>query len=651
MGVKDVVKQLLIQQQDRYYKRQLSRRKVVYDEWVREQELKFVMNRIDAREGIGEFVVLHQKAGCMGKNALDMIASYFRQHPQVELIYGDEDMLLEDGSRANPWYKPCWSPDLYASHYYLGSVIAVRRELWDKVWKIESLLVGQEPKAMPEPEDSQIQKYEFDHVSEIADLVYRLIAKAGGFKKGCQQIGHLEYILYSIKEERVWQEYLSTSAMPEIENIGLAGEETVSVIIPSKDNPKVLEVCLNSLLLEKRPDVEVVVVDNGSCAENKETIEAMIADLRTRTKANISYLYQPMEFNFSVMCNMGAESSSGKYLLFLNDDMEMCKDDWLELMKQKAGKEYVGAVGLKLYYPRSRRMQHCGIVNMSVGPMHKLQFLEDDKAYYFGRNQYNYNCIAVTGACLMLERHKFQEIGGFKKELRVAYNDVELGFALVKQGYQNVVLNERYAYHHESLSRGNDDTCEKQERLERERNILYGLHPEFKGEDPYYPSTLNRQGVDFRVAPNYVNAKNTVQIGKRSSLPCRETELRWDKCLMVGVECNEQELMQGYCVVLGDNNACYEFYMGLIPKGETDHCPNYVNERWPQGYVCAKLEGQYRQDLEENIPDQKNVALCGFCVNMEKMQLPEGNYEIVLIAINKVTGLKLINGCGKFLKI
>lgn len=665
MNVKNAVKQLLTQQQDRCYNHRRSRLKVNYDKWVREQERKYAINMSNTSNDKGEFVILHQKAGVLGKNTLESIRVYFIEHPDVELVYGDEDIILENGNRANPWYKPCWSPDLFCSHYYFGSVIAVKRELWDKVWKNRRLLSGED--AVQLTKDPRIQKLEFEHVSEIGDLVYQLVTEAGGFRKGCHSIGHLEHVLFSVQADSTWQEYLNTSAIPAEVSGDSSDEEIVSVIIPSKDNPKILSVCLNSLHLENRPNVEVVIVDNGSSAENKELIEGMIADLETRSKAKISYLYHPMEFNFSIMCNMGVEHSTGKYLLFLNDDMEMCDNDWLEVMKRKASKPYVGAVGLKLYYPQSRRMQHCGIVNMVVGPMHKLQFLEDDKVYYFGRNKYNYNCIAVTGACLMLERQKFIEIGGFKKELRVAYNDVEIGFALVKHGYQNVVINERYAYHHESLSRGNDDASrEKQERLERERNILYGLYPEYKGEDPYYPPTLDRQKVDFRVAPDYVNAKKTVQVGKNIPLPCKEAQIRWDECLMVRAEHNKQELIEGYSVVLGDNNACYQFYLVLIPINNEDRNPECDcweckrlafdkrkcdNEAWREGCVCVKLEGKYRQDLEENIPDQENVGLCGFSVNLEKVQMPKGCYEITAVAINKVTGLKLMNSSGKCLKI
>lgn len=630
MSLKNGVKQLLISQQNKSYQRRLKLRKVDYQEWVSSKEKEVLVTLCADKDRKEDFVLICQKQGKRTALAMDVIATCFAENPNVEIVYGDEDQMLANGRRGNPWYKPAWSPDLYDSHFYLGSVIAVRRTLWNSVQTGDLA------------EKNSV--VEFEHLDEIRELVNELIRKASGYKKGCRKIARVNQILFSVIEESIWEEYLApTKSFGKVEDATKLKNDKVSVIIPSKDNPKVLGVCLNSLYLEKRTNVEVVIVDNGSNTENKKEIEKLICEINSKAGGKITYLYQPMEFNFSRMCNLGAESSSGRYLLFLNDDMEMCDDDWLEVMQEKAAKEYVGAVGLKLYYPQTKRMQHAGIVNSSVGPMHKLQFQEDNTCYYYGRNVYLYDCVAVTGACLMLDRNKFQEIGGFKEELRVAYNDVELGFALVKQGYKNVVINTRYAYHHESLSRGNDNTAEKIARLEREKETLYGLHPEFIGEDPFYPGELNRhEMVDFRVIPNYVYSKNSLQMAKKTTGYLNVEDIRWDPCLLIGVEVPDASGMQGYGVVLGDNNACYEMKLVLIPLRD--------GARNLKETICVKLDGQYREDLEENMPDQCNVALSGFCVNVENLSLADKDYEIAVMAVNKINGSKLMNSSNRILK-
>ncbi len=631
MGIRTAVKQMLVRQQDKKYEAELAKRRVTYEQWAAEQEA--ARPAVPPVETAQEFVIVRQKRGRLAENAEERICAFFGQHPEVEILYGDEDLWATGAERTTPWFKPCWSPDIYRSQFYPGSVIAVRKNLLEEAG---------------EKADHEIL---FDTAKEIRTLMDRLIWSAGGFKRDCHSIAHMEEILFhgdwtESQEGTPWEEYqtvgesdwLRTELKKQAEYIPT--EHKVSVIIPSKDNPKVLENCLRSLTGRLRSGIpmEILLVDNGSSEENRRSIEKLLEELRPRT-AGIQYLYEPAEFNFSAMCNLGAEHADGDLLLFLNDDIEVCEDDWLEQMAERALQPYVGSVGLKLYYPDSVKIQHDGIVNLPVGPVHKLQFMEDDRSYYFGRNRFTCDCIAVTGACLLLRAEVFRNAGGFREALRVAYNDVELGFRLVEMGYCNVVLNDRYAYHHESLSRGSDETPEKMRRLSEERELLYQMHPEFRGEDPYYPMGLNREGLDSRIVPAYVTDRNILQEPAWNSAD-REKVLgnaRQDDCLMARVETAGPERIQGYSVILGDDNACYEKYLLLLP------------EETGEPVWSMKLLPAYRQELEENLPDQKNVALGGFCVARAGEKLPVGTYTTAVLAVNRISGLRLWNTTGKYL--
>lgn len=153
----------------------------------------------------------------------------------------------------------------------------------------------------------------------------------------------------------------------------------------------------------------------------------------------------------------------------MNDDIEIIMDEWLERMLGQAQVSYTGAVGAKLIYPNSNLIQHCGVVNYKVGPGHAFSRFDDNLNCYFGRNILDYNYSVVTGACLLLKKSIFEEIGGFNEGLPVAYNDVDLCFKLVEHGYYNVVRNDVRLIHHESVSRGYDDvTPEKAARQKRE---------------------------------------------------------------------------------------------------------------------------------------------------------------------------------------
>ena len=125
------------------------------------------------------------------------------------------------------------------------------------------------------------------------------------------------------------------------------------------------------------------------------------------------------------MCNDGAGIAKGDVLVFLNDDTEIIEPEWLMKMAGQARQKHTGAVGAKLYYPASKKIQHCGISCLLIGPVNYLQGLDDSDIYYYGRNRADYNVLAVSAACLAVEREKFGEIGGFNEELPNNYNDVD----------------------------------------------------------------------------------------------------------------------------------------------------------------------------------------------------------------------------------
>lgn len=659
MGIRTAVKQVLVGQQDKKYEAELAKLRVTYEQWITEQERAALVPQNG--EGSAEFVMWRQQQGELALDAVERIRDYFIRHPEVQIVYGNEDLLGQGRERCFPWFKPCWSPDMYRAFFYVGSVIAVRESLLQKLG------------------ETTAKEVLFAKAEDIRPFMDRLFLAAGAFEKGSRSVGHLEAVLFhgtftvpgmgiqgpeeredkgteitEITEETPWEEYRKVAESTElkVELASRAAESSrelfseelkVSVIIPSKDNPAVLEKCLTTLV--KRPSggvpIEILLVDNGSSEENKKRTELLAEEIRAGGTP-VRYLYEPAEFNFSAMCNSGARAAEGKLLLFLNDDMELCENDWLDKMVSKVMQPYVGSVGLKLYYPDSVKIQHDGIVNLPVGPVHKLQFMEDDRSYYFGRNRYDQNCVAVTGACMLIRKQVFLEAGGFREALRVAYNDVELGFRLLELGYYNVVLNDRFAYHHESLSRGSDESPEKMQRLAAERELLYQMHPQFLGADPFYPQGLNREGLDSRVVPAYLTDRNVLQTPAwEAGIPGGGSleDVRRDECLMARIETAGPERIQGYSVILGDDNACYDKYLLLLPREETEG----------QGIYSMKLLPAYRQELEENLPDQQHVALGGFCVSREGEQLPAGTYTIAVLAVNRVSRLKLWNTTGKYL--
>lgn len=571
-----------------------------------------------------EAVLLSFAGGCWSRDAQARMERFFAAHPEVLLAYGDEDITVKKNVYSTPWLKPCWSPDSYLCRDYLGSAVAVRRSLFE-----------------------QLTEQECQDEGLCHD---KLVALAGGFAKGCRTIAHVNGIFYHRLEG--WalpQEGRSGKRIaPEERGVAGAAEQTgseekagdgsaaenslVSVIIPSKDNVSVLKQCLETLCATvESTEFEIIVVDNGSSEQSRKAVGREIDRLNREQRAHLRravYLYKPMEFNFSRMCNLGAQAAEGSLLLFLNDDIEAVSAGWMEAMVQKAQQPWTGAAGYKLLYPDSERIQHAGVTNIALGPTHKLQCLKDGVRYYDGRNRGVWNMLAVTGACLMLRRKVFAEAGGFCETLKVAFNDVDLCFTLYELGYQNVVINSGYLLHHESLSRGLDETEEKIKRLMSERDLLYERHPALEGRDPYYHEWLNGNVLDTGIKP--ACEEGICFDDTREYEPAMDlSKARTDDCLLLRIEHAGRERLNGYAVVLGSDNACFKKRL-LFKK---------IKE--PDTIYSMDFTEQYRSDLEKNM-DQVNVGLCGFCV-MFARPLPAGEYRIGMLARDQISGAELVN--------
>ena len=146
MSIRTSVKQMLVRQQDKKYEAELAKLRVTYAQWAAEQEKKIaetVVTEIGERAGLAEFVIYRQQKGQLAENAVERINAYFVKHPEAEIVYGDEDLLSENGERVIPWFKPCWAPDTYRAFFYVGSVVAVRSRLLQKLGEPGAVTEGE----------------------------------------------------------------------------------------------------------------------------------------------------------------------------------------------------------------------------------------------------------------------------------------------------------------------------------------------------------------------------------------------------------------------------------------------------------------------------------------------------------------------------
>ena len=288
----------------------------------------------------------------------------------------------------------------------------------------------------------------------------------------------------------------------------IQGEPLVSIIIPNKDFSDVLDRAIVSIF-EKSTyrNFEIIIAENNSTDPQTfayyEKIQA--------EHDNVKVVYWKDIFNFSAINNFAVKYAGGEYLLFLNNDVEVITDRWIEEMLGYCQRGDVGAVGARLYYPNDK-LQHCGIV-VGIGGIagHICHMEKRDSGGYFGRIVKSQDVSAVTAACMMMPRHVFEEVGGFDEDFVVAYNDVDLCLKVRAAGY--LVVYDAWAelYHYESLSRGSDDikkNPEKHERQMREAKKLRARWKDiFENGDPYFNPNLDYDTSDYvlkgTMPPNY----------------------------------------------------------------------------------------------------------------------------------------------------
>ena len=293
-------------------------------------------------------------------------------------------------------------------------------------------------------------------------------------------------------------EITSTKAFETIFRIKyeIQGNPKVSIVIPNKDHLEDLKRCITSIVEKTTYDnYEILVVENNSTSGE-------IVEYYKKIQENpaIKVLTYKGEFNYSRINNRAVARASGEYILLLNNDTQVITLDWIEELLMYAQRDDVGAVGAKLYY-EDRTIQHAGVV-LGLGAHrtagHSHYGISYNNLGYMGRLCYAQNVMAVTGACLMMRKALFKQLGGLDENFAVSLNDVDLCVRAWKAGYVNVFTPFAELYHYESVSRGLDDAGEKAERYNRESEVFREKWKEVLAQgDPYYNPNFSLDRSDF----------------------------------------------------------------------------------------------------------------------------------------------------------
>lgn len=437
-------------------------------------------------------------------NAADLIANKalftpsmaINEHKNVQLIYADEDEVDAAGLRSDPYFKCDWNLDLHHSHNLIGRFGLYRTALVQQ-------LGGFRP-GFGEAMDFNLslrclellQPEQIHHVPWVLFHARQGQAATAGAACAATEAGvrvldaHFHRLGIPAKAANIGHGYRVHYPLPEVQPL-------VSLIIPTRNGLALLRQCIISIQQKTSyRHYEIIIVDNGS--DDPATLDYFKS---LGTVDNIRILRIDAPFNYSALNNAAVKVANGELIGLINNDIEVITPDWLGEMVGHALRPGVGAVGARLWFP-DNTLQHGGVVLGMLGvAAHSHMRITPQQLGYRGRASLTQNFSAVTAACLVIKKSTFEEVGGLnQKELTVAFNDVDFCIRVRDAGYRNVWTPFAELYHHESASRGYDNTPEKQQRSSKE--VAY-MFQRWWGElltDPAYSPNLTLNGDDFSYA-------------------------------------------------------------------------------------------------------------------------------------------------------
>ena len=397
-------------------------------------------------------------------------------------------------------FKPDYAPDTLRANNYICHFSVFARELLEGTELFRTQFDGSQDHDMILRLTDNAKK-----VVHVRKLLYYWRSHAGSVASG---IGAKPYAIAAAKgaiadhlQKHGMKHFqiTSTRACETIFRIRyqILGNPKISIVIANKDHAVDLERCIKSIVEKSTYDnYEIIIVENNSTTEE-------IKELYIKLTENYDFIKVVTfegKFNYSAVNNLGVTYASGDYILLLNNDTEVITANWMEELLMYAQREDVGAVGGKLLYP-DKTIQHAGVViglgaHRTAGHSHYK--MPQQNLGYMGRLCYAQNMSAVTGACLMVKKSLYEQVGGLEETFEISLNDVDFCLKLREAGLLNVWTPFAQLYHYESISRGLDDQGEKAERYNRESEKFREKWKQLLEEgDPYYNPNFSLDRSDF----------------------------------------------------------------------------------------------------------------------------------------------------------
>ena len=389
----------------------------------------------------GEFIAFLDNDDLLTKNALFEIVGLLNEHSDADVIYSDQDKITQSGKFCEPFYKPDWSPEYFRGVMYVGHLLTVRKSLAEEVGLMDKTF-------------DSLQDYEFmlrlsettKKIYHIPKILYTWRKSEGSIASNSDSKGNISEKQVKAVTSHLKRLGLQAIALPGpfphrivITPLPRSDFPLVSIIIPTKDKPELIERCLKSIYdLTSYPNFEVIVIDNNSTDEHAISI---INAFPCR-----KLLYKE-PFNFSKINNFGATYAKGDYLVFLNNDTQIQSKNWIECLLYYAEQSDIAAVGPLLIFPNNK-VQHAGVVLGFRGTAdHIMRDYPIDCDGYAGSLVCAREVSAVTAACMMVKKTVFLSVEGFNEHYSNIYQDVDLCLKFSSKGYR-IIFNPQVVITH-----------------------------------------------------------------------------------------------------------------------------------------------------------------------------------------------------------
>jgi glycosyltransferase involved in cell wall biosynthesis len=445
----------------------------------------------------GEFTALFDHDDLLAEHALFFVADTIINNPNAGLIYSDEDKVDQSGKRRDPYFKTDWNPELFLSHNSICHLGVYRTSLIKSVGGFRANYEGAQDHDLALRCIEQLQEEQIIHIPRVlyhwrihpSSTAASSFAKPYAYINGARAIddhlsrcgieGHTEWIRNS-----GYKVHYKIPASPPL----------VTIIIPTRNKCYLLRKCIDSILTKTTYlNYEILIIDNGS---DEPEILTYFNDISASN--NIRIIKDDSPFNYSALNNKAVKLAKGDLICLMNNDIEVISPDWLTEMVSLALLPGAGVVGARLWYPNNT-LQHAGVIlGISGVACHAHHKAPKGCQGYFGRMVLRSNFSAVTGACVVVKKSIYIEVGGLNEiQLKVAYNDIDFCLRVRDAGYRNILTPYADLYHHESASRGYDDTPEKIARLRSEFYFMKERWGEKLYMDPAYNPNLTLEYGDF----------------------------------------------------------------------------------------------------------------------------------------------------------